>query len=89
MQSKIRIFQITAYLFFILFIFSCKSSKFITQENSVFYTDSIFSKNLNETRKHNVYLPIGFDKLKQYPIIYATDGGCELTEKKQVLDSLI
>jgi enterochelin esterase-like enzyme len=36
-----------------------------------------------------VYLPKGFDSEKKYPIIYATDGNSSLTDKKDLLDSLI
>lgn len=59
--------------------------------DSQFYTDSIFSKNLGEYRKHNVYLPKGFNKQQQYPIIYATDGSTSLEGNfyKVTLDSLI
>lgn len=58
---------------------------------SLYYTDSIYSENLEEYRKHNVYLPKGFDKQKEYPIIYATDGEVNLTSSviKATLDSLI
>ncbi len=56
-----------------------------TISKSEFSTDSIFSKHLNEYRKHNVYLPKGFDKENEYPIIYATDGNSSLTEKKNLL----
>ena len=59
--------------------------------DSRFYTDSISSKNLGEYRKHNVYLPKGFNKQQQYPIIYATDGSTSLENNfyKVALDSLI
>ncbi|MFD2914642.1 alpha/beta hydrolase [Psychroserpens luteus] len=82
-------------LFFIgligILAMSCQSNKTKQLEKSEFYTDSIFSENLAEYRKYNVYLPKGFDTAKQYPIIYATDGS-KSTEKnfyKLVLDSLI
>jgi len=32
------------------------------------------SKILNEERTLNIYLPLGFDKMKSYPIIYLLDG---------------
>ncbi len=59
--------------------------------DSRYYTDSIFSKNLGEYRKHNVYLPKGFSKQQQYPIIYAPDGSTSLENNfyKVTLDSLI
>ncbi len=58
---------------------------------SKFYTDSIFSNQLGEYRKYNVYLPPGFDSKEKYKIIYATDGD-EVNAQifvKTVLDSLI
>ncbi|WP_055437590.1 alpha/beta hydrolase [Lacinutrix algicola] len=70
---------------------SCESQKSTTISKSEFFTDSIYSKQLSEYRKHNVYLPKGFDKDKKYPILYATDGN-EIKEKsfyKITLDSLI
>ena len=72
-------------------LFSCKNEKSNTTSESIFYTDSIFSNHLNDYRKHNVYLPKGFDTEKQYPIIYATDGSksTEISFYKFVLDSLI
>lgn len=72
-----------------LLILSCKSKKDLTFEDSKFITDSIYSKFLNEYRKHNVYLPRSFKSNKKYPIIFSTDGGTNLTEKKTELDSLI
>lgn len=72
-----------------LSIISCQSKKSTSNSESKFFTDSIYSKHLNEYRKHNVYLPKGFDNGKEYPIIYATDGNSSLTEKKKLLDSLI
>lgn len=68
---------------------SCESNKTKPLDKSKVLTDSIFSKHLKEYRKHNVYLPKGFDSEKTYPIIYATDGNTALTEKKALLDSLI
>ena len=35
-----------------------------TFESSRYFTDSIYSKHLSEYRKHNVYLPQGFDPAK-------------------------
>ncbi len=74
-----------------LSLFSCQREKSKIISESKFYTDSIFSNHLNEYRKHNVFLPKGFDKDKKYPILYATDGN-EIKEKsfyKTTLDSLI
>lgn len=71
------------------FAFQDRESNALT--DSQFYTDSIYSKNLGEYRKHNVYLPQGFSRQQKYPIIYATDG-TTIVEKsfyKTTLDSLI
>jgi enterochelin esterase-like enzyme len=73
-----------------LFI-SCKSSKNTIISESLYYTDSIYSKSLSEYRKHNIYLPKGFESKKNYPIIYKTDG-ITIDERrfyKKTLDSLI
>ncbi|MEA1786827.1 alpha/beta hydrolase-fold protein [Arenibacter sp. GZD96] len=64
------------------------------QENntiSKIHTDSIFSKYLEEHRRHNVYLPPYFDSKRNYRVIYGTDGN-ESSWKDviiSVLDSLI
>jgi enterochelin esterase-like enzyme len=73
-----------------LFI-SCKSNKAIVETESQYFTDSIYSKSLSEYRKHNIYLPKGFDSKKNYPIVYATDGFTinENSFLKKSLDSLI
>lgn len=81
--------QILLLCFLISFTYSCKSMKATVENDSTFTIDSIYSKALGEYRKHNVYLPKGFSTSKKYPIMYATDGGLSLTNKKSVLDSLI
>lgn len=81
--------QILLIGFLITFTYSCKSTKAVVENDSTFTTDSIYSKALGEYRKHNIYLPKGFSTSKKYPIIYATDGGNGITDKKAVLDSLI
>lgn len=81
--------QILLIGFLITFTYSCKSTKAIVENDSAFTTDSIYSKALGEYRKHNIYLPKGFSTSKNYPIMYATDGGNGITDKKAVLDSLI
>ena len=75
----------------ILNLYSCKTKKAIITSESQYYTDSIYSKHLSEYRKHNIYLPKGFDKSKEYSIIYATDGNekIENNAEKRMLDSLI
>lgn len=73
-----------------LFI-SCKSNKNIVETESKYYTDSIYSNSLSEYRKHNIYLPKGFNLKNNYPIVYATDGN-KIVENnfiKKTLDSLI
>ncbi len=72
-----------------LLLCSCKSKKEILFLDSKFITDSIYSKYLKEYRKHNVYLPKDFNSNKSYPMIFSTDGGTNLTDKKTELDSLI
>lgn len=84
-----KIKSLTIICFFTLFNVSCYSQKVAQATQSQFLTDSIYSKNLAEFRKHTIYLPKGFDKKKKYPVIYATDGNSEITDKKNVLDSLI
>ena len=73
-----------------LFI-SCKSDKNIVVTESKYYTDSIYSNSLSEYRKHNVYLPKGFNSKNNYPIVYATDGNNIEGNNfiKKPLDSLI
>lgn len=77
-------------VFFSLFI-SCKTSKNIILNESKYFTDSIYSNSLSEYRKHNIYLPKGFNSKNNYPIVYATDGN-KIVENnfiKNTLDSLI
>ena len=64
-------------------ITSCNSKKTTNLSKSEFLTDSIYSKYLNEYRKHNVYLPKDFDNENEYPIIYATDGNSSLVDRFQ------
>jgi enterochelin esterase-like enzyme len=76
---------------FLSTLISCKSIKSINLKESKYYSDSIYSNSLSEYRKHNIYLPKGFNKNKNYPIIYATDGN-HIKENnfiKKSLDSLI
>ncbi|WP_420572729.1 alpha/beta hydrolase [Kordia sp.] len=88
MKLKNSIFFITLTGVLML---SCQSNRIQPLEESKFYTDSIFSESLDEYRKHNVYLPKGFDRQKKYPIMYATDGSKSIKESpfKSVMDSLI
>lgn len=80
-----------AILTLILLITSCKTKKITVTTQSIYFTDSIYSKSLSEYRKHNIYLPKNFNSQKDYPIVYATDG-FSINEKsflKKNLDSLI
>ena len=72
-------------------MFSCKTENSRTIAESKFYTDSIYSKYLSEYRKHNVYLPQGFNPENNYSIIFATDGSKSKKKEtiKSILDSLI
>ncbi|PQB03543.1 alpha/beta hydrolase [Aureitalea marina] len=85
-------FHFTLLLTFIGLSFSCQqipSNDRITE--SRYYTDSLYSEQLNEFRKHDIFLPAGFDPAKQYPILYAADGqfGGADDYLKRTLDSLI
>lgn len=85
----------TLLIVIVSLLISCKSNKESILPDSTIITDSkvvidsVFSKSLNEYRKHTVYLPKDFDATKKYPIIFATDGGTYLTDKKAELDLLI
>lgn len=74
-----------------LTIIACQSNNSTSNSESKYFTDSIYSNSLNEYRKHNIYLPKGFDNTKKYPIIYSTDG-IEIKKYsfyQKTLDSLI
>lgn len=88
-MNKIYKIVFLALLGSVFFSFQIKKTNTLT--DSQFYTDSIFSKSLGEYRKHNVYLPKGFNKQQKFPVIYATDGSTSLEKNfyKGVLDSLI
>ncbi len=76
---------------FILILSFCQLFSQKNSNDSQFVTDSIFSKYLNEYRKHNIYLPKDYSQDQPYKIIYATDG-TEISDThsvKKVLDSLI
>lgn len=79
---------IGTFLIGILFT-SCNSKTTTTPSKSKFLIDSLYSESFGYYRKHNLYLPKDFDTKKDYPIIYATDGNSNLTDKKILLDSLI
>lgn len=72
-------------------LFSCGSKRLQSNIESIYYTDSLYSKQLSEYRKHNVYLPKKFDRKKTYAIIYSTDGEKITSQSfiKKTLDSLI
>jgi enterochelin esterase-like enzyme len=80
------------YVLLIVSLFiSCKSNKITVETDSKYYTDSIYSNSLSEYRKHNIYLPKGFNPNINYPIVYATDGNDIKGNNfiKKPLDSLI
>ena len=85
--TQLVISSITGLLLFS----SCKNQKETALQESQFYTDSIYSQNLETYRKHKVYLPVNFSKEKQYPIVYSTDGDEKLSYEfiRKTLDSLI
>ncbi|WP_300730003.1 alpha/beta hydrolase-fold protein [uncultured Bacteroides sp.] len=61
-----------------------------TSDASTWKTDEVFSKAMSQKRMYCIYLPAGFDKGKEYPVIYAADGKMLVDEKYNlVLDSLI
>lgn len=80
-----------AILTLILLITSCKTKIATITTESIYFTDSIYSKSISEYRKHNIYLPKNFNSDKNYPIVYATDGFTikENSFLKKNLDSLI
>jgi len=84
--TRILIIGLTA-----LVISSCELKKSKSNSESKFYTDSIYSKHLAEYRKHNIYLPSGFNSENKYQILYATDGSNKIENSfiKKTLDSLI
>lgn len=81
--------KILITLLFIFLTFLGSAQSIDSTSNSKFLTDSIYSQYLHEYRNYNIYLPKNFDTNKTYPIIYATDGGTEITKVKVLLDSLI
>ena len=68
---------------------TCNNGQEEVMIESKVFTDSIYSESLSEYRKHNIYLPKGFKQGANYPIVFSTDGNSEITDKKEVLDSLI
>lgn len=60
-------------------------------DSSTFFTDSIYSKFLQEYRRMNIYLPPAYQPGGDYPVIYATDGTgfSENNPVRLLLDSLI
>lgn len=82
----------TLFIFLASMAFSCKQSMADTSSDpSRYYTDSIFSKELRQYRKHDIYLPEGFDPEQRYPILYAADGQFGQLDDylQKTLDSLI
>ena len=88
-MKKISTFLIAVFVLTIAV--SCKSKVLVADITPQYFTDSIYSTSLSEYRKHNVYLPLNFNKRKKYPIIYVTDGNAISSDDllKNTLDSLI
>lgn len=79
-------------LLLILTLIACNTnSKKEFQAQSRYYTDSIYSQELKEYRKHDIYLPQGFDPNQKYTVLFAADGqfGGPDDYLKRTLDSLI
>lgn len=83
MRNILIIFSVSCLVLF------CRTSQTLVLTDSLVITDSLFSRYLSEYRKHTVYLPKGFNSNKSYPVIFSTDGGSSITDKKSVFDSLI
>ena len=74
-----------------LLFFICISVSFGSIAQSRFFTDSLFSKSLDEQRLLTVYLPNGYDEMSsiKYPVVYATDGQIINESYRLRIDSLI
>jgi enterochelin esterase-like enzyme len=88
--SKKSVILLYGATFFVFLSCSLPKSRSATIQSS-YYTDSIFSVQLNEYRLHNIYLPAGFNEKVNYPILYTTDGAPVAFSNflKISLDSLI
>ncbi|MGB5030917.1 MAG: alpha/beta hydrolase-fold protein [Saprospiraceae bacterium] len=86
-----KIFHIALFVLMLNTSYSCHSKGAPIYSESIFYIDSIYSNNLSEYRKYNIYLPKGFDREKKYKIIYGADGEMfkDVPFIKATLDSLI
>lgn len=91
MKFSMKIITIIALISFKLALSQSQNNQSETFKTSKFYTDSIYSNHLSEYRKHNIYLPKGFNSANKYSIIYATDGNIKEGNRdiKKLLDSLI
>jgi len=74
-------------LLFFLFV----PLSFTSSAQSQFFTDSLFSKSLNEQRLVTIYLPNGYNSASsmKYPVIYTTDGQIINESYRHRMDSLI
>ncbi|MNK24816.1 putative esterase [compost metagenome] len=72
----------------LIFLFA---GSFTGLAQSRFFTDSLFSKSLNEYRRITVYLPHSYDTADSvsYPVIYTTDGQLITESYRHRIDSLI
>ncbi len=64
---------------------------FGVEAQSRFFTDSLFSKSLNEMRLLTIYLPDGYNsgKTDKYPVVYTADGQLITESYRKSMDSLI
>lgn len=68
---------------------SVYSNKIDEEISSQFFIDTLYSQKLKENRRLTIYLPNGFNKDSNYPVIYATDGQLIKESYRKSLDSLI
>jgi len=92
MKKLLKTFQLLVSLFIIiLLLVTCKSQSIV--KHSLKKSDVVHilvhSKSLNEDRQIDIYLPKGYQKGKEFPIVYCTDGQIVINSYKKGLDSLI
>lgn len=71
-------------------VFAIVACKQQSNHESIYREIQIDSKYLSESRSIGIYLPAGYSKNKEYPVIYAEDGMMLTSENyKHLIDSLI
>lgn len=65
---------------------ACTSEK---QKKSHWFTDTLFSRSFQERRPLTIYLPKGFKKKCNYPVVYMADGQLLVESYVKSIDSLI